>query len=226
MNPQLISSSIGNHMLFLFVGIAQELITIHSDLFPQRTQQYIINQTAGLQTYQLPNEDPHIFRIYRTFLYDGFLDTVSSDAERDVLQDNSEGSVVGDVEWMRLAHCYLLGKSVEDERFANAAIDAIVEKGTEGDSWPTGLANEVYNYTSPGDRLRKLIVDIHVWRGVGEWVWAPHDDANGPAEFMRDITLSMGGAGAELYEDDAVMPWEKDLCGEYHEHAGSARCGA
>jgi hypothetical protein len=33
------------------------------------------------------------------------------------------------------------------------------------DRYPTGIATEVYNYTAPGDKLRSLVVDLHVWRG-------------------------------------------------------------
>jgi len=36
----------------------------------------------------------------------------------------------------------------------------------EQDYFPTGLANEVYMRTEPGDALRKLIVAFHVWIGM------------------------------------------------------------
>ena len=33
------------------------------------------------------------------------------------------------------------------------------------DRYPTGLATELYARTPPGDKLRSLIVDLHVWKG-------------------------------------------------------------
>jgi hypothetical protein len=33
------------------------------------------------------------------------------------------------------------------------------------DRSPTGLATEVYAHTTQGDKLRALLVDLHVWKG-------------------------------------------------------------
>lgn len=52
--------------------------------------------------------------------------------------------------------------------FSSSAVD---DMGVMADIWfagplPTGLATEVYANTQQGDRLRALLVDLHVWNGI------------------------------------------------------------
>ncbi len=117
-----------------------------------------------------------------------------------------------------------LGKHIQNERFCNVVIDALVEKMTSIGTYPTGIAGEVYGGTEQGDKLRKLIVDTHVWRGIGQWIRAPHDDANGPAEFLRDVVSGMAEAGGDMFDEAYRMPWEGNLCGFYHSHTWSEKC--
>lgn len=120
-----------------------------------------------------------------------------------------------------MAHCYILGKNIWDEKFANTCIDAIVEKIHEEDWYPTGVASEVYPHTREGDMLRKLIVDLHVLKGEGQWTKDPHGDANGPGEFLRDVIAGM--AAMRGGEEEEVMPWEGAKCA-YHTHELTAGC--
>ena len=129
-----------------------------------------------------------------------------------------------DAEWTRLAHCYLFGLSLKDEAFTNASIDAIIEKMVISDRYPTGIASEVYQFTPTGDNLRELLVDVHVWKGRGTWVKAPHDDATGPMEFLQDVIGGLGTAGPEIHEADAEMPWEEAPCAYYHVHEATGQC--
>ena len=209
-------------MLFLFLGPQRELVTIHSDLIPESTKAYINERSQGQQAYQLPDEPVEIFQIYRLFLYTGGIFSVSA---RDQDQpDNGRSKVHDDSEWTKLAYCYLFGLTVRDEKFANASISAIIEKMIEVDRYPTGIASEVYDLTKDGDELRKLLTDIHVWRGQGTWLKPPHGDADAPKEFLQDVITGLVKAGSELYEDVA-MPWVKNGC-VYHSHQVTDRCGA
>lgn len=116
------------------------------------------------------------------------------------------------------------------------------------DRSPTGLATEVYAHTQPGDKLRALLVDLHVWKGghltpprtnkhspppstsltssipgLGTWILPPHDDANGPMYFRREVRTSMRSAGSAIHDPDVAMPWEVNLC-QYHVHADTPVC--
>ncbi len=208
----------------VFVGPARELFTLHSNLLPEATQAYINQVSTGLPTFQLPSEDPDIFRIYRSWLYDKHLYTVTpGDEETDI---TGHVALHKDAEWLRLAHCYLLGREMKDERFANASLSSIVEKMAAMDTYPTGIATEIYEHTQIGDKLRKLIIDVHVWKGLGQWIRAPHDDAEGPFEFVRNVLNGMAEAGSEIYDEKCKAPWEEDLCGAYHWHEVSEKCKA
>jgi hypothetical protein len=113
---------------------------------------------------------------------------------------------------------------VRDERFANASIDAIIEKMTVSERYPTGIASEVYQHTNTGDNLRELLVDVHVWQGQGTWVKAPHDDATGPMEFLHDVIQGLATAGGDIYEEDAEVPWQEAPCLYYHVYEVTGRC--
>lgn len=173
--------------------------------------------------WQLPDEDVDIFKIYRSYLYTNRIHSVS-EADRDTPDDGSSW-IHDDGEWTKLAHCYLFGVTVKDEGFANASITAVVEKMTELDRYPTGIASDVYQYTQPGDKLRQLLVDLHVWRGQGTWIKPPHGDADAPKEFLQDVIGGLARVGSDIYEADAEMPWEANGCA-YHTHAGGERCMA
>ena len=185
-------------------------------MLPQTALDYINEQSVGAQIYQLPDEDIETTRLYRNFLYTNLIFSILPSDREDV----DDGK---DAEWTRLAHCYLFGITIRDESFSNASIDAILEKMEDAEWYPTGVASEVYAYTSPGDNLRKLIVDMHVWCGQGTWIDAPHDDANGPVEFLQDVIRGMAKEGSDIYEKDVKMPWETNGCA-YHTHLVTAKC--
>lgn len=158
--------------------------------------------------------------MYRLFLYTGRVTTIGRE-DQDA-SDDGRSEAHSDAEWTKLAHCYLLGKSIRDQKFANASITAITEKMDETDRYPTGLASEVYAFTTKGDNLRQLIVDVHVWKGLGQWIRAPHDDTDGPAEFMQDVLNSMATEGASIHEEDVTMPWDVQCA--YHVHGRGEVC--
>ena len=197
-------------------------MTVHSGLLPDSTKAYIAERNTGEPLYQLPEEDVTVFRIYRLFLYTG---TIFSFTENDQDQpDNGRHVVHADAEWTRLAHCYLFAIAVRDERFANASIDALIEKMTVADRYPTGIASEIYQNTTANDNLRELLVDVHVWQGQGRWVKAPHDDATGPVEFLQDVIQGLATAGGDIYQADAEVPWQEAPCLYYHVHEATGRC--
>ena len=197
-------------------------MTIHSDLLPESTKAYINERNINQQVYQLADEDPAIFQLYRSFLYTGTIFSVTDD-DQDI-PDDGRRAVHADAEWTRLAHCYLLAKTIRDESFANAAIDGIIEKMTASDRYPTGIASEVYQYTAGGDRLRELLVDVHVWKGRGTWMQAPHDDATAPVQFLQDVIQGLASAGSKIHAEEVIVPWEEKPCAFYHVHVATQKC--
>lgn len=159
--------SLGTHTLFLFVGPHTELITLHTDTLPEKTKAYLTARAAGAPFHQLPDEDPAILHLYRLFLYTGTIFSIANEDKNEMDTAEHNGGASMDAERTKLMECYILGAHLHDERFRNAAINAVVQKVEDEEEYPTGLASDVYRYTAPGDRLRRLIVDFHVWKGQG-----------------------------------------------------------
>lgn len=218
------------------------MITLHSDLLPMKTKAYFMARAAAEPFHQLPDECPRIMYLYRLFLYTG---TIFSKARED--KDEMDGAEHNDgasmdAERTKLMECYVLGVHLHDERFRNAAINALVDKVEEEEEYPTGLATDVYQHTVPGDRLRRLIVDFHVWKGrgstktqcfpdeactesvVGDWLRYPHEDAHGPPDFLADVAAATKKAGTRVLCDYVRRPWEFALCMKYHEHFHTPGC--
>lgn len=209
----------GTHILFLFVGEERHLLTLHSEILPPATKAYLTTRFAAEQVCWIREEDATTANLWRAYLYTGKVfsnDEISDQDERDYGRAESHA----DGEWTKLAHAYFLGQTLRDEDFANASIKALIEKVKVTERFPTGIAGEVYTYTEPGDKLRCLVVDLHVWMGEGRCLVEPHEDAEGPVEFLRDVIAEM----AEANEGGERL-WETEGCA-YHEHRFTGRCGA
>lgn len=136
-----------------------ETIYLHTGLIPTSAKDW--NTSHGLVNnliYPLIEESADMFRRYRLYLYTGKV--ASKDEDVESLQP-------GDSEWHQLVLMYLFAGKIRDEKSGNRVIDTLVEKVQEEDTWPTGLAHEVYEETQHGDPLRRLYVDLHVWVGRG-----------------------------------------------------------
>lgn len=109
---------------------------------------------------------------------------------------------------------------VKDEAFANACVTSLIEKVKGTERFPTGIASEVYAYTEPGDRLRELIVRLHVQIGEGTCIEAPHEDAEGPVQFLADVRRRL--RKAKLTNWEYKKEW-KDAC-RFHRHLNTESC--
>lgn len=97
-----------------------------------------------------------------------------------------------------MLHCrlYVLGEKIQDARFKNAVIDAIIAKSEERNEtgtltgWsPSGHDIDVlYRGTCKGSLARKLMVRMHLERGDGEWI-TDHKTHN--REFLEDLCERM-----------------------------------
>ncbi|KAM0722925.1 hypothetical protein Q7P37_001123 [Cladosporium fusiforme] len=215
--------SLKPHVLFLFIGPHFDLTSLHTSLLPARVYNTLEVLSQHHRAWAFPETTPETFELYRLFLYTSKLFSHVPSIDQDHA-DNGHAEAHEDREWMRLANAYLLGLKLGDEKFCNAVVDGLLEKVGEADRYPTGLATEVYTHTAPGDKLRALIVDLHVWKGQGTGVRAPHDDASGPPEFTQDVLHGLTAAGGAVYSQEVPMPWEVEGCEKYHVHGETERC--
>jgi len=168
----------------------------------------------------LREHDAATAQLYRLFLYTGKVYSIDEASDQDTV-DDGDAETHEDAEWTKLAHAYLLGRTIRDEAFANACVTAIIEKVKATERFPTGIACEVYANTLSRDSLRRLIVHLHVWIGEGDCVYPPHEDADGPRTFLRDVRLELRKTRRLREEQEA--PWEVDRCA-YHVHEVTERC--
>lgn len=143
-------------------------------------------QESSQHTVQLPEDEPDIFGHYVHWLYYGTLPVFC----------NKPG-LPGNVEYLNLVKAYTLGDKFLDTKFQDAAIDAIIQKtvskATDGGSWyPVGEVIEyVYSNTNKSALIRKLLVDMYVASGYGNWLSDYGDPANAPQEFLLELASKL-----------------------------------
>ena len=162
-------------------------------------------------------DDPALMNHYLHFLSTG---KIASKAP--IINDQDEAAA-NDEEGMLLVHLYILGDKYKDIHFKNAIISAVVEKATEqisaGNIWFLGgkEIDVLYEKTSPGAALRRLVVDM--WASEGEDDWAGQDLYN--TDFLRDLAevllLCKDGLGD-------VQAWRN--AADYYESDQPAQAGA
>jgi len=111
--------------MFIFAGEEEHLFTLHSELLSDATLAVLRLQIPQNGFCMLPEHSRETMHIYRSFLYTmSFYSMTMADKDFD-----DYGRIVEneDREWMPIAHAYFLGSFLRDERFANAAIDALLE---------------------------------------------------------------------------------------------------
>lgn len=144
---------------------------MHTNLIAASTAHWLYTVPARLNgLIHLVDQDPELVAIWRLYLYTG---KVWSQWDGDFDEaDDGEQPVHEDREWHRLMLLYVLARSLRDEAFGNKVLDSIFEKANISDRYPTDLAAEVWEHTTWGDNLRKVIIDLHVWKGQGMQTYA------------------------------------------------------
>lgn len=238
-------TSLGVDLIMLAVGSPAAPVFLPASLVPQPTASVLASKPSNGFFYFLPDESLAIFEIYRLYLFYNKIYSRGADDNDGVVDDGQD--VHEDREWHRLANCYLLGLTLDDEKFRNMVVEAFVEKVKETDRMPTDLASEVWYHSEDNDRLRKLLVDLHVYLGqgtfvsaadddvhnkltrgtAGEFIRAPHNDRYGPQEFVAAVHRAKLLAGQAIFEPNAKWPWENAhlRCFMYHCHTATQPCG-
>ncbi|KAF2479151.1 hypothetical protein BDY17DRAFT_327937 [Neohortaea acidophila] len=163
---------------------------------------------------RLGEDDPEAFEMFARFLYSG---KVHSRMEGDIDSDQAE---VYDNEWPRLTLGWRLGDRLQSPSFKDAVVDAVCEKMQNDRRYPVSLYQDIYPHTSAGAPLRRLIVDIAVWK------WHAHNfratEFHGSwNDFFRDLAVRQFEIGKEGRKDPA--PFSTPNC-IYHEHGDDYPC--
>lgn len=172
-------------MIILLVGPDEQELVAHEDYFVRHSaffQAALKQEWAEGQTHtiKLPEEKPDIVAFYLDYTYSERLPTDST-------KRNSRNGKVYDV----LADLYALGERLQDDKIRNVVIDEIVAfsrlyaKGT-GFHYPLDYAiTTIYESTTAGSPVRRLLVEMFLTRGEAKWV----RDISQP-EFLCDLATA------------------------------------
>ncbi|KAK4556499.1 hypothetical protein LTR86_006643 [Recurvomyces mirabilis] len=141
--------------------------------------------------------------------------------KEDTVQDPTPDDIAT-TEYQVLADMYCFGEFVQDARFQDAVIDAIMARVKQGGAdfhyYPTTpIINTIYEGTLADSPARRLMVHIYSTQGISEWVT---DDIN--PEFLLELTRQFCELNKE--HQSYVRIFERvDGC-EFHQHAAGERC--
>lgn len=126
----------------------------------------------------LPDDTPSVVNLYAQWLYSDKIISRQSPNEED------ERTVA---EYSLLIDAFVFGEKIQDGPFKDASIDALIHlvDTPDKDGWkwyPTGRVDFAYQGTPEGSPLRKLLVDMHMFHGNGEWLSSQKN-----ADYMREL---------------------------------------
>jgi hypothetical protein len=135
---------------------------------------------------RLPDCNVHAFRIYVQWLYTNQLFTK--------LQFNQTSAKDGQREWANLVKAYLLGDYLQDIKFKDTIMDAMVDWGHEADreciNAPPHSSVEIYQQTSNTSPLRKLVVDFTTW-SIMDSSHVSMSDFQFPSDFLAAVVTNL-----------------------------------
>lgn len=157
----------------------------------------------------LPEEFPEYFAMFVQFLYNGQIHSA-----RDGDSYTDANGKTKDREWGTLAKAWAMGQRLLSTTYCDAVVDALLAKINEGQYFPTGLYSVAYKVGRGDSAMRKLLVDVPVWR------WPDDEFKSNPLEagsegFRRDLAIAFSGFMCSARQ--GVDPLKDPGC-RYHEH--------
>jgi hypothetical protein len=136
---------------------------------------------------KLPDDEPRTFKHYLHLLYTN---------DMAVIPDPLPKDYTGDEKKMVLAKLYVLAEKLQDCGTKDAVVKAIFYsahlKRPDGITYVTGglpVIRIMYAGTTSGYRMRKLLVDLHTYRGTSRWLTQYSKDF--PPEFLSELAIHL-----------------------------------
>ena len=196
-------------------SVHEELVCASSRFFKNAMSQEWVEGRD--RVVSLPMDEPEAFELYLQWLYQGKLPVRTDAPGRE-----------GNLEYVQLAHAYVLGDRLQDHNFMDTVLDAMVEKtktaATDGQKWyPVGpVVRLIYENTPDSSKARQLLIDLYAFKARASWLrdWAEPDDL--PKSFLMELAIALLETRNPPTKDDPVM--EANTC-KYHQHgADSTLC--
>ncbi|KAH7066925.1 hypothetical protein BKA63DRAFT_495815 [Paraphoma chrysanthemicola] len=212
----------------ILVGEHEERFFVHSHLLETSSEYFLkalsIKKEAGIQmaTVKLPDTDADAFSMFAKWLYTArfYLPDNAEDCRSpspSLAPDGSQSSQL-DLHWEELCTCYSLADSLQSSDFADATIDAFLERMIRRRQAPSDLAEWIYPRTAKESVHRKLGRDIalHSWsRNKFDRIWKE----DFPREFLEDVFADVTSKLSRGLKQQNVAEFLQNKTGcEYHEH--------
>ncbi|TID18831.1 hypothetical protein E6O75_ATG05952 [Venturia nashicola] len=207
----------GKRISRVFVGKDTEPYIIHHDLLSASSDFFdkALNgrfKESGGDVY-LPKQKSETFDAYQRWLYSGKIDM--------------SGQTLSKALWLSCQY-YLLGDTIQDEGFRNAAIDNILDHVASSQIFPADLSyvQKVYHSTAKGSILRKLVVDFWLFGSDPGWFDKFEDQGfqgEFPSEFWFEVSRGLVKQRVEKSQAPSLYPWVSNRC-QYHHHKKTLKC--
>ena len=190
--------------------VHEQLLCEHAPFFRSATKEEW--EEGKEHTIPLPDDDPEVVSLYLNGVYNGRISSQRSTAE------------TGTDENCLLVKAYIFGEKIQDGRFKDAVIDAMIKStralDEEGHTWFPGSAdvNRAYDGTPTGSPLRRLIVDFGAINA--------NDDCDRKGlnvEFLQDLTGELFGHRSNSNHDPRPSNGKMSTC-SHHEHGHDKSC--
>lgn len=152
-------------------------------------------------TVHLPDHKPEHFQIFFLWTY-----------SRRIYTSEPRKVSDGTTEWDSLAGAWALGAYLQAADFQDAVTDAIIETAGNDVAARHTMHETIYANSVAGAPIRKLLVDIAVWRWDSTLL-EEQDNGAAWADFFRDLSIALVKARSNSTSHAAVKP----NC-DYHEH--------
>ena len=179
------ANRLSGSMVDILVGPQLERFGVHEKLI--RESSPFLNKAmsgewreSSEDAVKLPEDEPEIFGVYVHWLYYGTMPVIGNSPF---------------LEYLNLAKGYILGDKLLDTRYQDATIHAIIERSVtphEDKLWYplTSTIEHAYNNTGESAKIRKLLVDLYVFAGQGNWL-NPKNASSVPQPFLFELSSKL-----------------------------------
>ncbi|OQN95406.1 hypothetical protein B0A48_18592 [Cryoendolithus antarcticus] len=188
----------GTVLTTLVIGPLEQIFTVHEKLLCLNSSFFtsaVKNEWNSGQHHRIPLPDdiPLVADLYIQWLYANKIFSQQLPEE-----EGEEGKEFG-----LLVDGFLFGEKIQDGHFKNALIDALIQSvralDLSGTPWRPikRWVDQAYKGTTNGSPLRRLLVDLHAFRGESAWIKGSCN-----VDFLRYL--------AERWVDNQDMPSKLD----------------
>lgn len=136
--------------------------------------------------FLLPDDEPDVFRAYMDWLYEDIVHLRNKHIGEMTQADHV-------AEWAILSKLYVLAVKLQDHRFCDATMEAMIAKMEEKDQddkkwWPSNQTIvTLYNGTSRGSPVRDLLLEAYTHGPKGASELISEDDEANHVTFLADL---------------------------------------